>query len=219
MENDLAPNNPNQVQTPPDTERVKKKSSAGIRGKLTTLLILVSAPILALSLTAFVFQSYVVDGESMESTLHNSDRLIVWKAPRTMARITGNDYMPNRGDIIIFVAHNLEGIGDTSSNDKQLIKRVIGLPGDRVVVKDDKITIYNSANPRGFDPDASNSWGKVIKTTSGDIDTVIKNDQVFVCGDNRGNSRDSRELGPISSNDIVGKMVVRVFPLNSSSLF
>lgn len=196
----------------------RHRSGEGWRSVVSTLLILIAAPLVALALTAFVFQSYEVDGPSMETTLHNQDRLIVVKAPKTWARITHKDYLPKRGDIIIFVEHNMQKYG-SSQPDKQLIKRVIGLPGDRVVIRDGKITIYNKKFPDGFDPDATSSWGKVIQTTSGDVDTTIQKGQVFVCGDNRINSLDSRYFGPISSGDIVGKLALRVFPLNQAEVF
>src|SRR4051812_22701390 len=77
------------------------------RDILSTLLILVAAPLIALLLTAFVFQSYEVDGQSMETTLHDHDRLIVLKVPRTVSRLTNHPYIPHRGDVIIFVKHNL----------------------------------------------------------------------------------------------------------------
>src|SRR5580698_6529783 len=69
---------------------------------LSTLFVIAAALALALLLITFVFQSYQVDGPSMQNTLQNNDRLIVWKVPRTLARITGDAYIPNRGDIIIF---------------------------------------------------------------------------------------------------------------------
>ncbi len=62
----------------------------------------------------------------MESTLQNRDRLIVWKVPRTIAKVTGKHYIPNRGDIVIFTEAGLSQFG--SSETKQLIKRVIGVP-------------------------------------------------------------------------------------------
>lgn len=154
----------------------------------------------------------------METTLQNHDRLIVLKVPRTIARITGHDYIPKRGDVIVFVKSGLQVYGDAQSQ-KQLIKRVIGLPGDRLVVKDGIITIYNTAHPQGYNPDTSNEWGKVIKTTTGDVDVTVQPGQLFVCGDNRLNSLDSRSFGPIPAHDIVGKLLVRVFPLNKAELF
>lgn len=196
----------------------KNNHKEGWRSAISTILILIAAPLVALALTAFVFQSYEVEGQSMETTLQNQDRLIVLKVPRTWARITGHDYIPHRGDIVIFVQHNLQQFGD-SSTDKQLIKRVIGLPGDRVVVQGGKITIYNDKHPDGFSPDAGSGWSGVIDTTPGDVDVTVKNDQLFVCGDNRVNSLDSRSFGPIDASQVVGKLALRVFPLNNAEAF
>ena len=149
----------------------------------------------------------------METTLQNRDRLIVWKVPKTIARVTDNPYVPHRDDVIVFVKH---GLYESSNVEKQLIKRVIGLPGDRVVVSDGHITIYNQQHPQGYNPDVDHDFTPNIATlTTGNIDITIKPNQVFVCGDNRTNSLDSRSFGPISVDDIVGKLVIRIFPLNS----
>ncbi len=104
---------------------------------------------------------------------------------------------------------------------KQLIKRVIGLPGERVVVKDGKITIYNKSHPHGFDPDKTLPYGKngAIPYTSGHIDRKIGPHQLFVCGDNRPDSLDSRTFGPINANQVVGKLVLRVFPIGQAKAF
>src|SRR6185437_9828881 len=105
--------------------------------------------------------------------------------PRTWANITGHPYVPDRGDIIIFTADNLAQFGQTDV--KQLVKRVIGLPGDRVVVSGGTITIYNKAHPKGFQPDTTLSYGKEhpLPYTAGDVDITLKSNQIFVCGDNR----------------------------------
>lgn len=171
----------------------------------------------AFIMITFVFQSYVVDGPSMQSTLHDQDRLIVWKVPRTWAKITGHYYIPNRGDIIIFNQKGLSEFGQ--ENEKQLIKRVIGLPGDRVVVQRGEVTIYNQQHPSGFQPDKTLSYGKDIPTTSGNIDITLKKGQLFVCGDNRPDSLDSRSFGPISANSIVGKLALRIFPVGGAKAF
>src|SRR5712671_5845014 len=85
----------------PVSERDKSPSHDGWRSALSTIAILLIAPLVAVLLTAFVFQSYQVDGPSMQTTLQNSDRLIVWKMSRTWARITGHAFVPQRGDIIV----------------------------------------------------------------------------------------------------------------------
>lgn len=153
----------------------------------------------------------------MQTTLQNGDHLVVWKVSRTWARITGHPYIPNRGDIVIFNEPNLGG--SVQGTDKQLIKRVIGLPGERVVVKNGVVTIYNKTHPKGFEPDKTLPYGKVIPTTSGNIDIALGKGQIFVCGDNRPDSLDSRIFGPVNVNNIVGKLVIRVLPLNEVKLF
>jgi signal peptidase I len=139
----------------------------------STIFILLLAPAIAVLLTLFVFQSYQVDGPSMEATLQNNDRLIVWKLPRTWAKVTGHQYIPKRGDVIILNESGLNSFGSPADS-KQLVKRVIGLPGDRVVVKDNVLTIYNAENPRGFQPDATLPYGQnsAIPPTSNTIKII-----------------------------------------------
>lgn len=189
----------------------------GIKGILSTVAILVIAPIIALSLTLFVFQSYEVDGPSMETTLQNHDRLIVYKLPKTIARLTGNNYLPKRAEIVIFTRKDNIEFG--SSKPRQLIKRVIALPGERVVVKDGSITVYNQEHPEGFNPDQIAPYGKVITTTSGDVDLTVPEDSIYVCGDNRPQSLDSRSFGPVPMKDLVGKLSLRVYPFGKGQKF
>lgn len=187
-------------------------------GLASTIALLVAAPLLALLLTAFVFQSYQVDGESMETTLQNQDRLIVYKVPRTVAHITQNAYIPNRGDVIIFVQNGLAQLGEGQDR-KQLIKRVIALPGERVTVKDGNIRVYNQAHPNGFNPDTDGGYGLTSLYTPGNVDMTVPTGKVFVCGDNRTNSTDSRVLGPISADKIVGQLIFRLLPVSRVKLF
>ena len=179
----------------------------------STIGILLLAPIIAILLTAFVFQSYQVDGPSMQNTLHNNDRLIVWKLPRTWARITGHQYVPKRGDIVIVTESGLSNYGDTQ-NTKQLVKRVIGLPGDHIVIKNGAITIYNEQNPNGFNPDKTLPYGNndAIPATDNDLSITLASNQLFICGDNRGDSLDSRIFGPIQTSQVIGKLVMRIYP-------
>ena len=183
----------------------------------TFISIVILAFIAAWLLRLFVFQQYQVDGPSMQPSLQNGNRLIVLEAPRTWARLTGHPYIPARGNIIVFVEHNLGGLSNATSD--QLIKRVIGLPGDRVVVQNNVVTIYNKQHPKGFRPDATLPYGKVIGVTSGNIDITVPPNQVFVCGDNRTNSLDSRIFGTVPAQDIIGKLVVRITPLSEIEKF
>lgn len=196
------------------------QNHTNIKNTLASVFILLLAPIIALMLTLFVFQSYQVDGPSMETTLQNNDRLIVWKLPRTWARVTNHQYVPNRGDIIIFTE---PGLGNYEEEDgsKQLVKRVIGLPGDKVVVKNGVITVYNTENPNGFQPDATMPYGANghIPETDGEGIYTLGANQLFVSGDNRPNSLDSRAFGPINTDQVVGKLVARILPLSNAEIF
>lgn len=214
---------PNSASTPTPTQSQApitpspKRRSFG-RELVSTLLILAAAFGIALLLIVYVFQSYAVDGPSMQNTLHNNDRLIVWKVPRTWSRITGHQYVPARGDIIVFNENGLAEYGQAGT--RQLIKRVIGLPGDRVVVKDGKYTIYDKQHPNGFDPDTTLPYGKHgMPVTSGNIDIRLAPDQLFVSGDNRPDSLDSRAFGPINTDQVVGKLVLRILPLDDAKVF
>lgn len=194
-------------------EEIKKNNLKSI---VSTVAILVIAPLIALALTAFVFQSYEVDGPSMETTLQNKDRLIVYKLPRTIAKITNNPYVPERGEIVIFTRHDNYNLGGTS--DRQLIKRVIALPGETVRIKNNKVTVYNEQNPDGFEPDKA-EYGDVITNTDGDINLTIPENSIFVMGDNRPQSQDSRAFGPVPLDDVVGKLSLRVYPFSKGESF
>ena len=193
-----------------------KISPSSLKSAIKTVLILLIAPLLAVFITAYVFQSYEVDGASMQTTLNDRDRLIIWKLPRTWARLTGNDYTPKRGDVIVF---NKIGLHGYETKEKQLIKRVVGLPGERVVVADGVLTVFNKENPEGFIPDQTLPYGNVIDQTEGTIDLTLSAGQLFVCGDNRSNSEDSRSFGPILAKDIVGKLSARILPIGDAEKF
>ena len=153
----------------------------------------------------------------MINTLHDTDYLIISKVGDTesqMARTFGhkNDvYIPERGQIIVFHF--------PLDPTKIFVKRVIGLPGDRVVVKGGKVTIYNNANPNGFNPDAK--YESASTDTLEDTDYTVPPGNVFVMGDNRSNggSYDSRQWGPVPSSYIIGDVVLRLLPLDQVRIF
>jgi len=191
----------------------KPKKQNPWRDRLSTIFLFIAAFLIAITLNTFVFQSYEVDGSSMEPTLQNSDRLLIYKFQRTASSITGKEYVPNRGDVIVF--HKPNGTSD------QLIKRVIGLPGDRVVVKNNEITVFNLENPEGFNPD-DEPYGIDLPETSGNVDVTVPEGEIFVCGDNRipGASLDSRSvLGNVPIDKIVGKLLLRYIPLGNYKVF
>ena len=200
-------------------QRQAKRRKEGLRSVLSTVGVLISAPIIALLLIAFVFQSYEVDGPSMQHTLEHQDRLIVLKTGKTWSRITGEDYIPDRGEIIVFSKRGT--VDPTAGGERQLIKRIVGMPNDRVTVRDGHITVYNDEHLNGFNPDEEGGYEDMIASRGGatDIDIHVPDGHVFVIGDNRSNSLDSRTFGIISSDEIVGTLALRIFPLNEIRSF
>lgn len=200
---------------------IKPKPLPSWSQTLGSLLIVISIPVMAVLLSSFVFQTYKVDGVSMQNTLQNNDRLIVWKGSRTWDRLLGDQYLPNRGDIVVVNQPDLSACGQTG---RQIIKRIIGLPGDHVIYHQGAYTIYNAAHPQGFDPDTSLPYGRTHTglfndANSEDLNVTLNNHQLFVSGDHRADSCDSRAFGPIDSNQILGKLVARITPLNKFERF
>lgn len=211
------PESENQPFTEPQNEDKPSKSSS-IRNLISTVVLFLAAPLLALFLIVFVIQSYEVDGPSMQETLQNKDLLIVNKIDRTLSRITRDDYIPPRYQIIIFSRDESGGLG--GDNVRQLVKRVIALPGERVVVENGKVTVFNQQHPEGFDPDKDQEYSKTINSTPGNVNSItLKQGEIFVLGDNRNNSLDSRYFGAVEAKDIVGKLGLRIFPLNKARSF
>ena len=164
-------------------------------------------------INGFGLQSYEVYGQSMEPTLSPGDRLVISKLGKTFSSISGGDFVPKRGDIVVF--NDPRG-----SSDLQLIKRVIGLPGERVKLEDGTITIYNNDNPTGFNVDEELELD--LDYTSGLVDITVGEDSLFVSGDNRrpGGSLDSRnELGTVPLEQVIGTLTIRLFPLSNARLF
>lgn len=173
----------------------------------------VAAPLLIVFiLHNFVFQAYHVDGSSMAPTLHTSDYMIISKVENSLAKLSGKAYIPRRHQVVVF----------SYPSDPSLIfiKRVMALPGERVVVKNGTITVYNSEHPEGYSPD-DESFERSAAYTEGDVDEVVPEGSIFVVGDNRlpSGSYDSREWGMLPSQNIIGNSVIRLLPLDGFRFF
>jgi len=183
-----------------------------LKDALSITIFIICVLIGTLLINSFVFRSFSVVGPSMEKTLYTGDRLIVNRIPATIAQIENKTYTPDRGQVIVFKNPKFtEGIGD-----EYIVKRVIGLPGERVVLKDGHYTVYNGQNPNGFNPDDANH-GEPGSPTSGAVDTIVPSGELFVSGDHRQDSYsyDSRNgLGTIPLYDVVGPVSFRIFPFD-----
>ncbi len=156
--------------------------------------IVVIAAIIVLPIRYFLFQPFIVKGDSMIPNLQSGDYLIV-------DEISYRFQEPARGDIIV-----LKYPLDTT---QRFIKRVIGLPGETVEIQNGSVDILKN----GKDTKLSETYLPKGLTTSGNIDVTLSSSQYFVLGDNRPYSYDSRGWGILPASDIVGKAVFRVFPL------
>lgn len=180
-------------------------------------------------LNTYIMRSYNVVGASMENTLHGKDRLIVNRTAVSLSHFFGKPYVPERGQIIVFLNGDASGpltCGvEASIRDQYIIKRVIAFPGERVVVKDGKLTVYNKEHPEGFNPDEStrkSDQDGPKKYTAGEVDMTVPEDEIFVAGDNREgtHSYDSRYgLGTIPYCRIIGPVLLRLYPFDKIRLF
>lgn len=187
-----------------------------VRDLIGVGIFVLSVVIGAFILNTFVFQTYSVLGPSMENTLHTGDRLLVNKLPLTTNHALGRAYVPDRGQVIVFE----NPLYHVQQSEEFLVKRVIGLPGERVVVKDGTITVYNQANPNGFQPDKNLKGPK--SPTSGTADVTVPKGELFVAGDNRVDefSFDSRDgLGTVPLDLVQGPVIARLFPLSQFRSF
>ena len=150
----------------------------------------------------FLVQPFLVSGTSMYPTFSNGDYVLT-------DELTYRIRPPERGEVVVF--------HDVSDSSTYLIKRIIGLPGERLVITNNTITIYNKQNPSGFV--LSESYLPAGTVTAGDGTWTLSSSSYMMLGDNRAVSYDSRSWGPLPANDIVGLVRFRLWPLNAINIF
>ena len=145
----------------------------------------------------FLIQPFLVSGASMEPSFASGDYLLVDEISYTLRA-------PQRGEVIVFHYPKDEST--------YYIKRIIGLPGERLIIKDGKITVFNSQYLNGFVL-GENYLPPGLKT-SGQEEIILKENEYFVMGDNRNYSFDSRSWGNLQKAEIVGVGRLRLWPFN-----
>ena len=156
----------------------------------------VIALIIVIPIRFYVAQPFIVSGASMSPTFESGNYLVV-------DQLSYRFEEPQRGDVVIFKYPR-----DTS---KFFIKRIIGLPGETLILKNGILTIANSTHPNGFtfeEPYIAKK-GQV----SGTFSVTLDGNEYFVMGDNRNQSSDSRIWGPLQKDLIVGRAFLRLFPI------
>ncbi|WP_027414576.1 signal peptidase I [Aneurinibacillus terranovensis] len=164
---------------------------------------LIVALILALLIRTFLFAPFLVDGSSMKPTLENGERLIVNKLIYSIKE-------PKPGDIVVFHA----------TKDKDYIKRVIATAGQTVQVRNDTLYINNRPKDEPYlkkSREQAAAQGMALTDDFGPV--TVPQGEMFVMGDNRGNSTDSRMIGPVRVSSVVGRADIIIWPFNKFTFF
>lgn len=190
-----------------------------LKDSLGLILFVVGVVVGTIFINSFIFRSFTVEGPSMEPTMVTGDRLIVNRLPVTIAQLQNKPYLPERGQIIVFKNPRYN---PSLGREEYIVKRVIAFAGERVTVKDGKVTVYTADKPEGFNPDTTVNRNEPGQPTSGDVDTTVAEGTLFVMGDHREGtfSCDSRDcMGTIPLFDVVGPVAVRLWPLTAMRSF
>lgn len=186
-----------------EAETEETKGSSRTRSLIEWVVVIAGALLVALLIKAFLVQAFYIPSESMVPTLEVGDRVLVNKLSYKLHDV-------NRGDLIVFERPE----GEANQDVKDLIKRVVGLPGDQIVIKQNSVWINGGQLDEGYLPD-----GTLTKQGSrncvDESPCVVPDDSLWVMGDNREHSFDSRYFGPIEEDTVVGRAFLRIWPFNS----
>lgn len=162
--------------------------------------IVVLALIIVLPIRYFVFQPFIVKGQSMEPNFEDGDYLIIDELSYRFRE-------PKRGEVVVFK--------NPRNPSQRFIKRIIGLPGEEVLIENGKITIIKDGEKKVLEESKylNSEW------TGGDIQISLGENEYFVLGDNRNYSFDSRQFGPLSKKYIIGRVLFRLWPPTSFAKF
>jgi signal peptidase I len=178
----------------PELSKTRRRSN-GTRQTIEWVLLVVGALLIALLIKTFLFQAFYIPSASMDPTLKVHDRVLVNKLSYHLHPV-------HRGDIVVFKAPPEE----RTAQIKDLVKRVIGLPGDTITARDGHVYINDRLLKEPYLPKG---------TRTDDLPrTVIPASSYFMMGDNRTASSDSRVFGPIKRSTIIGRAFIKMWPLN-----
>jgi len=201
LDNDTGDKNNNQgknIDSNP-SKSSKKKVKKYLFAIFEFFKIIIIALIIVLPIRYFLFQPFIVKGESMVPNFQSGDYLIV-------DEISYKIGSPQRGNVIVF-KYPLD-------NSQRFIKRIIGLPGETVEIKDGTITVSKD----GVNVTLNESkYLSELKGTEGNVRLALSDNEYFVLGDNRQFSYDSRRWGALPKQDIIGRVIFRVFPISTMS--
>jgi signal peptidase I len=193
------------------TAPASKPKRSAAKSAIEWGLLIVAALVIALLVKTFLFQAFYIPSDSMVPTLKKNDRVIVNKLSYKFHQV-------HRGDIVVFSTPKGADGKPIDPTIKDLVKRVIGLPGETVSEKNGHILIDGKALdepylPAGTVSDCASFQAQCFPTAP------LGADRYWVMGDNRAGSRDSRYFGAIKKSEIVGRVFVRIWPINRLHIF
>lgn len=183
-------------------EAEEARSASKLRGALEWVLVIVGALVAALLIKTFLFQAFFIPSGSMEPTLQIGDRVLVNKLSYKFGEI-------ERGDLVVFSRPDIPA--ESAAAVRDLIKRVIALPGETIEAREGEIWVDDRRISEPYLPRGTLSENLPRQ--------VVPPGKIWVMGDNRTNSRDSRVLGPIDADTVHGRAFVRIWPLGAFELF
>ncbi len=179
--------------------------------------IIIIALAIVIPIRYFLFQPFLVRGQSMEPNFENSDYLIIDEVSYRLRS-------PQRGEVVVFRY--------PQNPSMRYIKRIVGLPGETITIEDGKIMIFNEEESQIGEENKSSSSPFVAARvldesnylplsvqTPGEIQVSLEKNEYFVLGDNRLYSSDSRRWGPLSEENIIGRVLFRAWPLDALAKF
>jgi signal peptidase I len=174
----------------------RRRQRSSTRNAIEWLVVIIGAVVVALVVKTFVVQAFRIPSDSMVPTLQVGDRVLVNK-------LSYDAHDLNRGDVVVF--HRPPDLIGAEGDPEDLIKRVIGLPGETVSSRDGIVYIGDRRLEEPYLPEG---------TTTFNLDAPIEvpEDHILVLGDNRGNSTDGRSFGPIRTDSVVGRAFSIMWP-------
>ena len=191
-----------------DREESQKEKSA-LYMFFDTIKFVAIGLLIGILLVVFVIQRNDVYGSSMEPTLYSGDAVFV----EMISVYTGNF---DRGDIITIDAKGMEGY----SHEENLIKRIVGLPGETIKIADGDVYINGQLlDESDYLPAGTKTYVGAEGQSRGYDEMTLGPDEYYCMGDNRGGSNDSRRMGPFKKSQIDAKVLARIYPFNKMKFF